>query len=457
MSIQQYVLEKFDGNLEWFVEECKKVYHQQRVNHVLDLREYLNGKHKILNRSVEVWNGKEYYPRTIVLNLAKNILNFESTYLLGNPITISGKDATVKKFKKVWRKGNYDRVTKKILDNVIKYGMCWEVCYLDENKDIQSYIVKPEDGYEVISPDNKYIGFIEHYVVDGCSYYNVFYEDRIEKWDDVGGQLRKVAEFTNISGLPIRYKNDQNELDENSGRSSLEDIIPLIDQLEDVLSKFSDSFYKHHNPLMIISGQILKGDGFNPHLVGNALNLDDGSTADMISNKLDHMSFKEIYGTIYQALLTISNTPGIAMSSVELSNISETSLLLLYSVADVRGALNESWLKEGLMERLKVFKKLMELKGIAVNQDDFDELELIFQYARPKNRTEIVDNIVKLRSINMLSLETAVEQNPYTSNKAQEMDRLREEQMENNMGNKKDKDDKKSDDLGNKDGQQMQE
>lgn len=427
MDIKQYIDVVHQNKSTWFIDEVKNFYHSKRINHVLDLRAYLNGKHKILNRQVEIWNGKEYNPRTIVLNLAKNILNFESMYLLANPITISGKDATVKKFKKVWKKGNYDRVTKKILDTVIKYGDCWEVVYFDKDRNIQSYIVKPEDGFEIISPNNEYIGFIEHYNVGGIEYYNVFYDDVIDKYHNEGGSIRLVERRTNLAGLPIRYKNDQNEEDENSGRGSLEDIIPLIDQLEDVLSKFSDSFYKHHNPLLVISGQVLKGEGLNSHIVGSALALDDGNTANMITNKLDHLSFKEIYGTIYQALLTISNTPGIAMSSVEISNVSESSLLLLYSVADVRGALNESWLKEGLMKRLEVMKKLMELKGISINEDDFDELDLIFSYARPKNKTEIVDTMVKLREIGSISLETMVENNPYTSNKTQEMERLQGE------------------------------
>jgi SPP1 family phage portal protein len=294
--------------------------------------------------------------------------------------------------------------------------------------------VKPEDGYEIISHENEYIGFIEHYNVDGIEYYNIFYDDVIEKWNNVGGSLRLIERNHNLAGLPIRYKNDQNEEDENAGRSSLEDIIPLIDQLEDVLSKFSDSFYKHHNPLLVISGQVLKGEGLNQNIVGGGLQLDDGNTANMITNKLDHLSFKEIYGTIYQALLTISNTPGIAMSSVEISNVSESSLLLLYSVADVRGALNESWLKEGLMKRLEVWRKLMKLKGIQINDDDFEEIDLIFTYARPKNKTEIVETMAKLREIGAMSLETIVENNPYTSNKTQEMDRLKNETLGNNFG-----------------------
>ncbi|WP_339185596.1 phage portal protein [Brevibacillus sp. FSL K6-6036] len=448
MSIDQYIREHHDGNPEWFVEECNSVANMQRINKIVDIKEYLSGTHVILQTPSYMYNGKEFKPRKIVLQYAKNVLNFSTSYLLSHPVTLTGQDSIVKEYKRVYKKGKYDRVDFDVLDKITKYGFVAEYVYLDENKEIKSKLIDPADSYPIYDDENNYIAFIEHYTTaDNVSYYTVYYPDKVQKFSNKGSQLKLIGEYNNLSGLPIVYKN-QNELDSTTGRSDLEDIFTIINSMEDLLSKFTDSFYKHHNPIPVVIGQQLKGEGINPNVVGQGIVLDDGSDFKMVSNQLDYKSFETIYKTLMTTLLDISNTPGVAMGKVDISNLSEVSIRLLYSLSDLKASMNEKYMREGMEQRFDKIRKLLELKGIWISEEAYDSLGIVFQYARPQSAKEIIDNLKVLSDMGAISIESILERSPYTNDLVQELERLKDNQMGNNTGNNVDQNDMESDDLG---------
>jgi len=316
MNLKEYVDRYYDGDSNWFIKFTNysnahvNINHQsgvpyvssnqERIMNIINIKEYLSGQHAILNKSTEMWNGKEFHPRTIVLNYAKTILNFSTSYLLKNPVTISGDEASVPIMKDVYKKGHYNKIDWDILDKVCKYGSVVEYVFVDKDGSIQSKLINPEDSYPVYNDHNEYIGFVEYFTsIMNVSYWNVFDENSVKKYDDFGGDISLRGEYSNPSGLPIIYKN-KNELDETAGRSDLEDYVNLIDNLEDLISKYTDSIYKFINPLPIIVGQKLgigkNGEGgISSTLVGNGLQLDDGGSFDFASGKLDYQSFGRFF------------------------------------------------------------------------------------------------------------------------------------------------------------------
>ncbi|ADL07763.1 phage portal protein [Thermosediminibacter oceani] len=428
MDIREYVEKYYPNSKFWFTDEVKQLYHQSRIKEVLDIKEYLSGKHKILNRQEEVWNGKKYYPRIIILNYAKTILNFATSYLLKNPVTLTGNENVVSKFQKIYKKGDYYRLDFDILDKMQKYGTVYEYVYVDDEGTIRSKIIDPADGYPVIGPQNEYLAFVEYYVVDGVSYYTVFYDDRVEEYTDEGGTLHLVNKAENISGLPIIYKN-QNELDPNFGRSDLLDYVNIIDNMEDLLSKFSDTVYKHHNPIPVAIGQKLTSGGIDANLVGNGINLDTDSDFKLVSGNLNHQAVKMLYDTLRQALLDISCTPAVSLNSVDISNLSEVSIKLLFSLAEIKAGLNAKYMSEGIQKRLEVFRRILALNGENISDEEMESVNVVFTTARPMNEKDIIDNLKTLRGIGAISLETMIEQNPYVNDTIQEIERLNNEKM----------------------------
>jgi SPP1 family phage portal protein len=429
MDLQQYIRENYDDRINWFVEHVNRVSEQQRVLDIVDKKKYLSGEHVIMTRPNEEFNGKEYEVRRICLQYAKTILNFQTSYLLKNPVTLSGSEKVVSEFKKVYDKAKLHRVDHSILDKMVKYGDCYEYLYFDEQRNIKSKIINPEEAYPVYDYDNNMIAFIQAYTVDYIDFYVVYTDKLVQKFDNKGGELRLREQYANLSGLPIPYRN-QNELSDVYGRSDLDDLISILDSLEDLISKATDGYYKYITGIPVVSGQMLKGDGIPKNIVGGGLVLDDGASFSFESNKFDYKAFETIFKTLLQALLDISNTPAVSMNKTDISNLSEVSIQMLFSLADIKASLNAKYLEEGFEQRFEKIRKMLEYKGIKFSDEEFDTLSVVFVPSKPKNEKEIIDNLKVLDEMGAISLESILEQVPYVHDKVEEMKRLNKEQKQ---------------------------
>ncbi|MGV3266196.1 phage portal protein [Cytobacillus pseudoceanisediminis] len=440
-KLERYIKEKYDGTNYWFVEEIHSIHNQQLVQDVWIKKEYLNGNHKILQRSSYKYNGKEFNPRKIVLQYAKTLLNFQKAYLLQNPLTLTGNEKIIKEYQRVNRKGKYDRLNLKLLDKILKYGRVAEYVYMDKSV-IKSKLIDPSEGYPVYDENNELLAFIESFICDGIAYYIVYEEEVVSKYDNAGGDMRLVERFANLSGLPIVYHND-NEISGVEGRSELDDWISLLDSMEDLISKYTDSFYKFIDPIFVTQGQQLKGESLPSEVVGKGINLDDGANAKFLSNQLDYKSFETIYQTLLQSLLDVSQTPAVSMNKTDISNLSEVSIKLLFQLANIKAGMNEQFMREGLEERFEKIRKLIEYKGIKFSEDEFETLDVVFQYATPSNDKEIIENLKQLREMAAISLESILNHSPYTTDVQMELNKIKsegniEESKSDGEDNKKD-------------------
>ncbi|RTZ53599.1 phage portal protein [Bacillus sp. SAJ1] len=396
----------------------------------MDKKNYLNGEHKIKQTPSYKYNGKEFNPRRIVLQYAKTLLSFQQNYLLGNPITFTGNEDVVKEYLRVNKQGKYNRLNQKILDKVLKYGQVAEYVYLD-GKVIKSKLIDPSEGYPVYDNENNLIAFIEAYNFDSISYYNVFTDKYVHKYSNDGGTLRLVDRKVSLSGLPIVYHND-NELSDVEGRSELDDWIEILDSMEDLISKYADSFYKFMNPIPVAIGQQLKGDGLPSQVIGGGVTLDDGSDFKLVSNGLDYQSFETIYKTLLQALLDTSSTPAVSVNKTDVSNLSEVSIRLLFSLANVKAGLNEQYIREGIEQRNEKIRQLLSLQGVTFDDISFDSIDFVFHYNMPSNDKETIENLEKLEGMGAISLETILAKNPYVNDVATELKRLGNQKDNNN-------------------------
>ncbi|MBD8006417.1 phage portal protein [Bacillus norwichensis] len=434
-KLQQYIKDKYDGASDWFVEEVQSVSNQQRVQDVISKKKYLNGEHKILQRQPYKYNGKVVEPRRIVLQYAKTLLNFQKSYLLANKITLTGNEEVVRALNNVNRKGKYDRVNMSILGSVLKYGNMAEYIYVEDGV-IKSKLIDPSECYPVYDHENNLIALIQAYMCDGVEYYTVYEKDTVSEYNNAGGTLRMTGRFHNLSGLPIVYKSD-NELSNTEGRSELDDWIEILDNMEDLISKYTDSFYRFMNPVPVVIGLDLKGEGLPSDVVGAGIRLDDGGEFRFEGNGLDYKSFETVYKTLLQELLDISQVPAVSMNKTDVSNLSEFSIRLLYSLADVKASINEQYMRDGIEQRHDVIRRLLGYQGVKFTDEQWDSLNMVFQYNTPSNNTEIISNLKELREMGGISLESLLEQSPYTTDIASELQRLGSEKViaGNDLGN----------------------
>ena len=423
-KLNEYINSKYDGDIYWFQDEVKDYWHMNRVRGILNNRDYLSGKHKIKLRQDEVYNGKVFTTRKIILNYAKTLLSFETAFLLKNPITlISNNLDALEQYKTVYREGKYHQLDYKILSNMVKYGETYEYVYIDNNNRIKSMLFNGEDFYPIYDETGTMIAGIHYYIWDGVSYYTIYTDTTVEEYNDIGGDLHCTGQYNNLSGLPIPYVLSSEE-DELVGQASLREYIDILDAMEDLISKYMDSFYKYLNPIPLFKGTKLntKDGGIDENAVGYALQLAEDADFQFVNNKMDYQSFKELFKTLKQSMLDISMTPSIALNSQDVSNLSETSIRMMYSLAEIKGSMNSLYLKEGFEKRWGKMKKLLNYLGYNIEEDAYIDCQ--FNMNIPQNCGEIITNLSTATESGIMSIERAVEVNPYTIDVNAELEKL---------------------------------
>ena len=423
MNIEQYKM-TFDNPALWFVEEVKKGYHVNRISKVIENRNYLGGQHKVLTREDAKYKGKELITRKTIINYAKTVLNFHSTYLLGSPVSLTGDEEITKTFSDIYKLGLYNTVDYQILDRVNKFGDAYELVYVD-NGIIKSKVLDSADCYPVYDDMGEYIAFIEYWTdaCSGISYYNVYYPTYVEYWSNEGGEEYLIDTKINVCGLPIHYHNF-NDNDYYYGESILVDIKPLLDELEDILSKMGDAIYVNSlNPMSVAIGQRIESS-IPADATGYVLNLDNGDYK-VVSTMMDYNTIKLYLDNVKQFLNDIACIPSALGSSTNIANVSEVSLKMLFHMANIKAMETEKWLNVGMQERFKKFKEILNMQGIKVD----GEVEVEYNLSIPVATDEVVANLKAMRDMGAISIDTIMEKSALIGDVSVEKDRLKSESV----------------------------
>ena len=431
--LSYYIEKQYGNNPRWFEEEVNQGNHAQRISEVINNRDYLSGKHKVLLRQDSQYKGKQLIVNKTIINYAKTVIKFHNTYLLGKPVQLSCNDEnTLKTFSDIYRLGQYSTVDYEIIDRVNKFGDAYEAIYVD-NGVIKSKVLDNACSYPVYDDIGEYISFIEYWTdaYTNISFWNVYYPTYVEHWDNEGGELRLVSTDKSV-GLPIHYHNFNDE-DYTKGVALLNDIRPIMDALEDTMAKMSDSIYVNVlNPMPVAIGQRIESS-IPSDAVGFVMNLDVGDFK-YANCSLDYNSIKLYLDNMKQFLNDVACMPSVLGSSTNIANISEVSMQILLMMANVYADENKKWLNIGFQERFDMFKKILGMQGISVNGD----VEVIYNVSMPVASTEMIANLKALQEMGAISRETIMEKTEYVSDVDVEKKRLEGENVSQDVSQKVD-------------------
>ena len=422
--LSYYIEKQYGNNPRWFEEEVNQGNHAQRISEVINNRDYLSGRHKVLLRQDSQYKGKQLIVNKTIINYAKTVIKFHNTYLLGKPVQLSCNDEnTLKTFSDIYRLGQYSTVDYEIIDRVNKFGDAYEYIYVD-NGVIKSKVLDDACSYPVYDDIGEYISFIEYWTdaYTNISFWNVYYPTYVEHWDNEGGELRLVSTDKSV-GLPIHYHNFNDE-DYTKGVALLNDIRPIMDALEDTMAKMSDSIYVNVlNPMPVAIGQRIESS-IPSDAVGFVMNLDVGDFK-YANCSLDYNSIKLYLDNMKQFLNDVACMPSVLGSSTNIANISEVSMQILLMMANVYADENKKWLNIGFKERFDMFKKILDMQGIKVDGD----VEVIYNVSMPVASTEMIANLKALQEMGAISKETIMEKTEYVSDVDVEKKRLEGENV----------------------------
>lgn len=413
------------GNKMWFETEIDKIRYADRIRRVKKIDSYLAREHKVLERPDFQFKGHTYETAKIVLQTLKSIVKFHSSFICGEPVSITGDKEFVSALNKIYRKGDYIEADLKIARDLISYADAFEYVYLDENNKIRSKIIKNTDAYPLYDAEGKYYCFVENWTDSDTrlSYSNVYYPDRVEIYKGRG----LVDTKENLTGLPIWYSSLDKTKYDNFGDPFLLDLIPIMDSVENLLSKLDDAVTTLSlNPFGVVSGQRIKSE-IPKDIVGVTLNLEDGGSFNYANATMDKDSIKLELDYLIQQFYAVACVPSSILGQSNVANVSETSITMLYQQTSNFNRQFITEMTKGFMQRMEYIRKLMEIQGQTVTDDVFDSINFLFNVSKPVDNEANMNNMKIQYDCGAISKQTIIDKSPYTTDTALELQRLQDE------------------------------
>lgn len=413
------------GDKMWFETEIDKIRYADRIRRVKKIDSYLAREHKVLERPDFQFKGHTYETAKIVLQTLKSIVKFHSSFICGEPVSITGDKEFVSALNKIYRKGDYIEADLKIARDLISYADAFEYVYLDENNKIRSKIIKNTDAYPLYDAEGKYYCFVENWTDSDTrlSYSNVYYPDRVEIYK--GRELVDTKE--NLTGLPIWYSSLDKTKYDNFGDPFLLDLIPIMDSVENLLSKLDDAVTTlSMNPFGVVSGQRIKSE-IPKDIVGVTLNLEDGGFFNYANATMDKDSIKLELDYLIQQFYAVACVPSSILGQSNVANVSETSITMLYQQTSNFNRQFITEMTKGFMQRMEYIRKLMEIQGQTVTDEVFDSINFLFNVSKPVDNEANMNNMKIQYDCGAISKQTIIDKSPYTTDTALELQRLQDE------------------------------
>lgn len=391
----------------------------------LKIRRYLYGKHRVLNRKDFTFKNETFQTAKILLQTVKSIVDFHTSYLVGNPITLVGAETVSTVFHRIYNRGHYSLIDYQLVDDIVQYGNAFEYVYKDGNC-IKSKVFDPLASYPIYDDNGNYTAFIEQWrdTQSDTSHYAVYEPETVAEYkQDSMGNLQAIKCYRNLSGLPIHYKSGILSQYDNFGVGIVTDLIPIMDEIESLLSKTADAVSTLSlNPLGVSAGQKISS-AIDRDLTGVILNLEDGGQFEYASAMIDSQTVSLLLNELINQLYSVAQVPSVVFNG-NVSNVSETSLKLLFTQLDNKSKRTATFFKQGLYQRFSFMRGLL---SETFSDDDFASLDVSFNFNRPVDSSAIVDDLCKQKEAGALSVKSFIELSPYTNNAEFEVQRIANE------------------------------
>nr|UVX73497.1 MAG: portal protein [Bacteriophage sp.] len=161
--------------------------------------------------------------------------------------------------------------------------------------------------------------------------------------------------------------------------------------------------------------------------MGTVLNLEDGSTFQYASATMDRESIKLELDYIIQQFYAIACVPSSILGQSNVANVSETSITMLYQQTDNFCKQYIASMQEGFLKRLEYMRRLMEIKGMIIDDDVFDSISISFNVNRPVDNKSDMENMKMQYECGAMSRQTIIDKSPYTTDTALELQRIEDE------------------------------
>ena len=390
------------------------------------IKRYLDGEHKVLSRKDFTFKEQTFHTAKILMQVVKSIVDFHCSYLVGNPVTLTGDAQAVSLFNGIYNRANYALTDYQLVNDLVCYGNAYEYVFLDDDGIIKSKVFDPLDSFPVYTDRGEYVAFLEHWrdAITGNEFYNLFEPDMVTEYStETTGTLKECSRYTNLTGLPIHYTSGVKGPYSCFGAGVVADLIPIVDELEALLSKASDAVTTLSlNPLGVSAGQRIDSQ-IDRNITGVILNLEDGGQFTYATATADYNTVSLIMNQLINQLYSVAQVPSVVFNG-NVSNVSEVSLKLLFTQLDNKAKRQAAFLRDGFYKRWDAMRKLLNPE---LTEEQYNSLDVSFNYNAPTDNSTTLADLLKQYEAGAMSKKTLIELSPYTTNAEAEMAQINEE------------------------------
>jgi phage portal protein, SPP1 family len=411
---------------ELFAEVDKFISKQSQYDVLMD---YYLGKHEILERQFldpSKPNNKSVH------NFAKLIVDTNSAYFMGNPVTyVSKHTETLEEVIDVLTENDNQDVDAELAKLCCIFGHAFEFHYIDRDGNHRFKYRSPRNVLAIYSADmeeelivavnistkrdlmtDKLITYLEVYTKDDITLYRKdgdgdykLVESKPHAFDEV-----PVIEFT---------ANDERQ-------GEFENVISLIDAYNKVCSdSVNDVEYWNDAYLLLRDLQATTMEDISSMKRNRVLMVDGTGDASFISKSINDKHVENVKNRLILDIHKMANTPDLS-SDTFTSNLSGTAIRYKMLTLENRTSIKERKFKIAMKKRLKLLLSTLKKRTGKKLENSID---IVFVRSIPANLVEIADVAVKLR--NIVSDETLRSQLiPFILDVEQESELVREQRKE---------------------------
>jgi len=411
------------------------------------LHKTMTDKAYLSNRLVKKGNETiEQDVNRIAVPLQKKIVNTAVSFAFGLPVIYNSEPdgdvqtkifEALKKITKDCKLNSFSRRSYRELLRATEVAELWYYVDKKENSDYYGFSSKLRVRCSLFSP---YAGDILYPFFDErgdlvtfsrefkrfsdkkeITYFETYTDTSHILWKQDGGQWVEEKTTThNIGKIPVVY----------ASQETVEwyDVQICIDRLELLLSRFAETIDYHASPMIFFKGKLLsmpeKGDS------GKVLNGDKESEAHYLS--WDHApdAVKLEIETLLRFIYSMTQTPDISFDSVKgLSAVSGVALEMLFIDAHLKVQEKKEILDEYLQRRVNIQKRMIGKIGGMEKEAEILEVEPEIVPFKINDETTTITNLITATGNKaIMSRETAVKILNATSDTAEELERIKEEE-----------------------------
>ena len=377
---------------------------------VQTVNNYLNGSHKVLSRKDFKFTDGTLTTAKIVLQSIGSIVDFHAGLLCGTPVSITGDTEKLKLIQTIYKKGFFSVAELKIARNLYKFGNAYEYIYRKNGK-ILSKVIENSDAYPIYNDNGEYVQFEERWInqLDNVEHEIIYTDTDVTTY--VNGV--KTDTYKNTTGLPIHYTNIDTDATNIFGISLVGKLVPIMDEIEELLSKAMDSVTALSlNPLGVSIGDRVQGS-IDTDAVGACVNIESGGDYKWATASLDTESIKLLLDNLLNQFYAVACVPSTVMGQSNIANVSETSISIIYNQAMSMAKRTAMGMQLGIAQRLEYIGML--------SSDNYEDVNISFNMSRPVDNSSLMNDLKSQWEMGAISRETIIKCSPYTTDTDREL------------------------------------